>query len=164
MNKRIQLSVLSLALACGAAANAASTSESFSAVASESFTKHFTVTPTSNNSVVLTVGALGAQLSSLSFAIAGGPTVAAVLSNGNWLAAFSDLRNNDYSFNAMSPLAVTVTGLAKSSVPGGNAVITVATRNGTIVSAVPEPETFAMLLAGLGLMGAVAVRRKNTAV
>jgi hypothetical protein len=32
------------------------------------------------------------------------------------------------------------------------------------VTAVPEPETYAMLLAGLGLMGAVARRRKNTPV
>ena len=30
----------------------------------------------------------------------------------------------------------------------------------TITTAVPEPETYAMLLAGLGLMGAV-VRRRN---
>jgi hypothetical protein len=32
---------------------------------------------------------------------------------------------------------------------------------GSIVSAVPEPETYAMLLAGLGLMGGVARRRKQ---
>lgn len=31
------------------------------------------------------------------------------------------------------------------------------------VTAVPEPETFAMLLAGLGVMGAIARRRKQTA-
>lgn len=164
MNKRIQLSVLSLALACGAAANAASTSESFSAVASESFTKQFTVTPSSNNAVVITVSGMAAQFSAVSFAIAGGPTVAASVVNGNWVAAFNDGRNNDYSFSAMSPLSLTVTGLARSSVPGTDAVITIATRNGTIVSAVPEPETFAMLLAGLGLMGGIAVRRKKTAV
>ncbi len=30
-----------------------------------------------------------------------------------------------------------------------------------LVSAVPEPETYAMLLAGLGLMGVVARRRKQ---
>jgi hypothetical protein len=36
--------------------------------------------------------------------------------------------------------------------------------NGSIsVTAVPEPETFAMLLAGLGLMGAIARRRNKTA-
>lgn len=32
------------------------------------------------------------------------------------------------------------------------------------VTPVPEPETFAMLLAGLGLMGAIAARRKKTTV
>lgn len=32
-------------------------------------------------------------------------------------------------------------------------------RNGSVVSSVPEPETLAMLLAGLGLVGAVARRR-----
>jgi hypothetical protein len=30
-----------------------------------------------------------------------------------------------------------------------------------ITSAVPEPETYAMLLAGLGLMGGIARRRKQ---
>jgi len=162
MKKSIQLSLVSLALASGVAANAA-TSESFSALASQSFTKQFTVTPTTTNSLVLTAGALGAQLSSLSFSIAGGPTVAAVLTGGNWVATFNDIRNAGYSFSALSPLAVTVSGLTSATVPGGNALVTVSTRNGTIVSSVPEPETFAMLLAGLGLMGAIAMRRNKSA-
>ena len=164
MNKRIQLSVLTLALACGVTAHAATSFQSFSAVANESFTKQFTVTPSSNNAVVITVSGMAAQFSAVSFAIAGGPTVAASVVNGNWVAAFNDGRNNDYSFSAMSPLSLTVTGLARTSVPGTDAVITIATRNGSIVSAVPEPETFAMLLAGLGLMGGIAVRRKKTSV
>jgi hypothetical protein len=32
---------------------------------------------------------------------------------------------------------------------------------GTLVSAVPEPETYAMLLAGLGLMASIVRRRKS---
>lgn len=36
-------------------------------------------------------------------------------------------------------------------------------RNGTVIPAVPEPETYAMLLAGIGLIGAVVRRRKQQA-
>ncbi|MDP1672545.1 MAG: FxDxF family PEP-CTERM protein, partial [Burkholderiales bacterium] len=34
---------------------------------------------------------------------------------------------------------------------------------GSSVSAIPEPETYAMMAAGLGLLGFVARRRKKTA-
>jgi hypothetical protein len=163
MKKLIQLSLISLALASGVAAHASS-AESFSAGASESFTKYFTVTPDATNKLILTASGLGPQLNSLSFSIAGGPTVAALLNNGTWSAIFNDPRNGGYSFAGLSPLSVTVSGMTSAVIPGTNAVISVTTRGGTIVSAVPEPETFAMLLAGLGLMGAIAARRKKTTV
>ncbi|MDP1573390.1 MAG: FxDxF family PEP-CTERM protein [Coxiellaceae bacterium] len=38
------------------------------------------------------------------------------------------------------------------------------TMDTNLVSAVPEPETYAMLLAGLGLLGFMARRRKESAV
>lgn len=42
-----------------------------------------------------------------------------------------------------------------------NGLFAWAVRPGQVVSAVPEPETYAMLLAGLGLMGFLARRRKS---
>jgi hypothetical protein len=44
-----------------------------------------------------------------------------------------------------------------SGVPEGEKWVT--TQNGNVTLAVPEPETYAMLLAGLGLIGTIARRR-----
>jgi PEP-CTERM motif len=66
-----------------------------------------------------------------------------------------------------------ITGAASGIAPGAftpmtdegsalRAYLDTSTGNLTI-SAVPEPETYAMLLAGLGLMGAIARRRRNKA-
>jgi hypothetical protein len=48
---------------------------------------------------------------------------------------------------------ITVTGLSNGTAGAIYA--------GAMAAAVPEPETYAMLLAGLGLMGAVVRRRSN---
>jgi len=58
------------------------------------------------------------------------------------------------------------TGLSANT-PSGSSIFTLLTAGGdsmrlTSVSPVPEPETYAMLLAGLGVIGAIARRRKNT--
>ena len=55
-------------------------------------------------------------------------------------------------------------GLNKVTMSDGNSTHQTAIDNltlGNVVAAVPEPETYAMLLAGLGLMGAITRRRQN---
>lgn len=65
---------------------------------------------------------------------------------------------SSYTFNLPSAgnYHVDITGTATGSFGGTYAV-------GLQVAAVPEPETYAMLLAGLGVMGAIARRRKQAA-
>ena len=58
-----------------------------------------------------------------------------------------------YGSAITGPAYIQVTGVTD----GGNGGI----YSGAIAAAVPEPETYAMLLAGLGLMGAVVRRRSN---
>jgi hypothetical protein len=70
---------------------------------------------------------------------------------------FSSFGNGETGFTLpgflTGPLVMTVMGTA-----GANA-----SYGGTLnVSAVPEPETWAMMLGGLGLMGFMARRRKKT--
>lgn len=51
---------------------------------------------------------------------------------------------------------------AQFKAAGSNTFVSFANNDG-LVSAVPEPESFAMLLAGLGLMGTIVGRRKSKA-
>lgn len=63
--------------------------------------------------------------------------------------------NNTYTFNlpAAGDYHVDITGTA-TGLAGGSYAVTLS------AAPVPEPETYAMLLAGLGVMGAIARRRK----
>jgi len=67
--------------------------------------------------------------------------------------------SGDSSFTFSSLAAGTYKLLAAGSVPGSNFIGAQFT-----VSAVPEPETVAMLLAGLGLVGGFARRRSQASV
>ncbi len=64
------------------------------------------------------------------------------------------------SFNFANLTSGTYTLKVSGSVAGGGTGGAIAQYS---VTAVPEPETYAMLLAGLGVMGAIARRRSKTA-
>lgn len=83
----------------------------------------------------------------------------------NFTGTFGDFSQVNWGFNgadfSYTPTGNGVVSLVVGVVDYDGADLTSELRvDNFTVSAVPEPETYAMLLAGLGLMGAVARRRK----
>jgi len=79
--------------------------------------------------------------------------VRAVYGRAGSFVANSDVRAADGNFSTYTQLGDTI-----DDYPDGRMSITLSFAN---VPAVPEPETYAMMLAGLGLIGGVALRRKR---
>jgi hypothetical protein len=158
MKKIAQLSLVAAALVAGQAANALS----FQTVANTSFTEYFTLTPAITNRLALSVSGLAAQFSALNFEIlSGGPVVTGMLTNNSLVGAFNDARNAGYTLTAGTTYTLKITGVTKAAPPGVFGLVSVSSANGT-VSPVPEPESYAMLLAGLGLVGTIARRRMKS--
>lgn len=157
MKKIIQHSLLMALLAVAGGAHALS----FDTMSGTPFTEYFSVKPNKGNAFVITVSGLGIQYSDLNFSIASGPTIIGSLNKGSWVAAFNDARNKDFILAKDTSYRLKVTGHTNTSIPGGFGQISITTLNGA-VTPVPEPEALAMLLAGLGLMGAIARRRNKT--
>jgi len=155
MKNLAKLTLVTTALVAAQAASALD----FQTAAGSSFTEYFTITPTTTNTLVLSVSGLAAQYSALSFEILSTlPTVTATLKTGNLVGAFNDIRNSGYVLTGGTPYTLKVTGITKAAPPGVFGIVAINTLNGT-VSPVPEPESYAMLLAGLGLVGTIARRR-----
>jgi hypothetical protein len=131
-----------------------------------SFDQYFSVTPSANNKLLFSVSGNTSQFSTLSFSfLGGGPSITATPSATDpsvWMAAFNDIRNNGFYLYGGTAYQVKVSGHTVSSIPGGEGTVSVIAING-IISSVPEPESYVMLLAGLGLLGLIARRRAKSA-
>ncbi len=158
MKKMLRLSLAGAAIAAAGSAHALS----FQTVANAPFSQYFYVTPDSTNGLALLVSGLEAQFQSLSFSIDSvGLNIGSRTSGGSLLAAFNDPRNNSFTLQGHTPYLLHVEGFTRLSPPGGSGLVSISAINGT-VSPVPESDAYAMLLAGLGLMGVVARRRSRS--
>lgn len=112
---------------------------------------------------------LGSQLGNLglgeAFDLSTGATGSGTLHLGE-VSFLADLSSQASSFS-LATLHFTVSGSGSSALGYGNVTLGDALGNSLdatltagSVAAVPEPETYAMFLAGLGLMGAIARRRR----
>lgn len=134
----------------------------FNEASGTSFTQYLWVTPDATDDLLFSVYGLASQFSSLGFSFVTVPTlnVTGTVSGGTRAATFDDWSNNSFSLNGGQPYLVKVFGQTSSGITGGHGTVTV---NVLGVAAVPEPESYAMLLAGLGLLGVVARRRAKAA-
>lgn len=137
------------------------------------FSETLLVTPDADNTLWFQISGATSQFDSLSFAFEGiglAVTAAPLLAAPTLrVATFNDIRNNAFSLSGGTAYTVTVSGKTAASIPGGDATLAVNVLNGAVArsspavlstSAVPEPESYAMLLVGLALMGAKVARRR----
>jgi hypothetical protein len=164
MKKFIQFSIAASVLAAASAANALS----FETFAGTPFTEYFSVTPTGDDKLILSVSGLSSQFSSLTFEIGTttSPTMVSVTAGTTGAivkGAFNDRSNKTVSFLGDTSYTLKIDGVTKSAIPGTFGVVSISALGATVaalpVSPVPEPESYAMLLAGLGVIGTIARRR-----
>lgn len=147
------------------AATTLNPSASFASTVTGNFTDTWTFNMGSASTVAASLSNVAVALGSFAY---GGITEFTALLDGVTFLNLSSLTPN------IKPASATTQVLAgRSSMPAGLFAQNVSgdagaedSYGGRIVaapvSAVPEPETFAMLLAGLGLMGAIARRRNKS--
>ncbi len=112
----------------------------------------------------------GSEMGHLFYNELGGVANSSILTTHNSnLALFQNVQSNHYWTGTDAPFdpAISVvffhmTGYQNSTGRWWDGPSTLAVRDGNSIGVVPEPETYAMLLAGLGLLGFTARRRSRS--
>jgi hypothetical protein len=84
-----------------------------------------------------------------------------IISGANRLVVFSDASDGSVLLEAGKHYQLALHGQISPTAAGGKGDISVSWKNAT-VTLVPEPETYALMLAGLALVGGVARRKSAT--
>ena len=128
----------------------------FSAAAASSFAATETVTYTGPDTVLGMTGSLFDIGGSLSNVLLDGLTTGVNAVAPSYFYTFTVAgSDNSYVLSYTGTGTSSFSWLTTPSTGGGGLTV------GPTVSAVPEPETYAMLLAGMGVVGAMARRRKS---
>jgi hypothetical protein len=159
--------IAALSLAVSANAAVVSSKVNFSEMSAGNFTETFLVVPDVTNQLILSVTGPLSQFSGLSFSLFDSAnllitkTAFNVANAGNLIAVFNDVAADTVSLTKGATYTLKITGEKALTSLGVASVGTITSRYGT-VSPVPEPESYAMLLAGLGLVGGIARRRMKS--
>ena len=171
MKKVLKIAGVSLALALCASAHALTFNEG----QNTNFTQYFTITPVTTDRLILGVFGLTSRFTNLSFdfsSIAGLAQSITLLPGtlnppSQISVSFNDIRNifgtgaaANFSLSGGVPYLLTVSGDTVGSISGGEGTVNVTVLNATIIP-VPEPESYAFLIAGLVVLGSIFRRSKG---
>lgn len=161
MKRLISILAASLgALGMSGSANALS----FSEMQGMTFDQYLDVMPTVTNRMLFSISGFNSSFDSLSFSFQGVDGLSVNATNASnpavKLGTFNDFRNGAFELTAGTHYLVKISGVTTASIPGGVGSVSITALN-AVVAMVPEPETYAMFLAGLGLIGGMAKRRKG---
>lgn len=140
---------------------------SFTTTEGAAFLNSFLVTPSETNEFIFSLTAKQKDYTSLSFEIISGAsstTVNAKLRDGSWSATFDDQKFKDLQLKEKTSYVLNISGITAAN-KDKNTIgsYSFKVENGSIkmISSVPEPESYAMLLAGLGMVGTIVFRRSR---